>query len=419
MPETFALVRREFRASVRTRTYLLGTLVGPVLIALVFVLPLVFMKVGGNRQVVVVDADGTGLGARVAATLGADDRYRVDLVIPPPARADSVRAALRGRVAAETIDGYLWIGADAARSGEVVYEGRNAASPRDMGDIRRAVTPAVQTERLRDSGVDPAVLSEALRPVEVEALGLRADAPDGPSRAGESMDVAMVVTFGLYMMILLYGMSVLRGVREEKENRVVELVLSSVRPEQLMAGKVIGIGAAGLLQVTIWVAFAALAIGFGDVLAVALGAGLPDIPSIPWSLGAVFLACFLGGYFLYASIYAAVGATATSGQDAQNVQMIATAPLMLAFFAVFAVIDDPAGPVATAGSLLPFTSPLVLPPRIALAPVPAWELAAAFAILAVSCLAFLWIGGKVYKVTILATGQRPSLKQLWRWVRAG
>lgn len=416
LPRALVLVRREFLASVRTKSYVLGTLFGPALILLVIVMPALFAQLGDAPRIVVVDVGDTGLGAQAAAALRSEDRYRVELVTPDAGSADSARAALRARIAAEEIDGLVWVDPDVVGGGTVRYEGTHAASSRVLRQIRGAVTPAVQAERLRAAGIDPGVLGEALRPVEIEARGVRPERDADAS--ADAMEAAMAVSFALYMLILLYGMSVLRGIREEKENRVVELILSSVRPEQLMVGKVVGIGAAGLLQVTIWVAFAGLLLGFGDRLAAAVGLALPDLPSVPWSLGVIFLGCFLGGYFLYAAIYAAVGATAGSGQDAQNVQMIATAPLMIAFFSLFAVIENPTGTVATICSLVPLSSPLVLPPRLALVPVPAWELAAALAILAGSCLALLWVGGKVYRVTILATGQRPTVRQLWRWVRA-
>ncbi|MDX1661912.1 MAG: ABC transporter permease, partial [Gemmatimonadota bacterium] len=182
---------------------------------------------------------------------------------------------------------------------------------------------------------------------------------------------------------------------------------------------VFGIGLAGLLQVAVWVGFGALALAFGDEVAAAIGGGVPDLPRIPWEAGAIFLAFFAGGYFLYACIYAALGSVATSSQEAQNLQYPAIIPLFVAFMMVFAVTDDPGGGLAVAGTLIPLTSPLVVPVRAALAPVPWGEIALSAALLVATCWLFLWIAGRVYRVTILATGQRPSMKQLWRWVRSG
>lgn len=421
MSKTLALIRREFVSFARTKMFLVGTLFGPVLMSLLIVLPLVLSEAGGTRELVVVDATGGRVGHEVAAALdpggGADGRYSVRVLETSSASADSVRAALHERAVAEEIDGYLWLPPDIATGAGARYEGRHATSFRDLREMRGAIGEAVREERLRAAGIDPEVLREALAPVELEATGTREREARGA--AGDLFLVAQFMGMALYLVLLLYGNAILRGVREEKENRVVELILSSVRPEQLMAGKVFGIGLAGLLQVAVWVGFGALALAFGDEIAAAIGGSLPDLPRIPWQAGAIFLAFFAGGYFLYACIYAALGAIATSGQEAQNLQYPAIVPLFVAFMMVFAVTDDPGGTLAVVGTLIPLTSPLVVPVRAALAPVPWGELALSAALLVVTCRVFLWIAGRTYKVTILSTGQRPSFAQLYRWVRSG
>ncbi|MDX1624088.1 MAG: ABC transporter permease [Gemmatimonadota bacterium] len=419
--KTVAVVRREFLASIRTKGYVLGTLFGPALISLFIVLPALFSKMDGPRRLVVVDETGRGVGERIAGSLapeGGEGRYRVEVATPREGRADSLRTALRRRAASEEITGFVWLspGVVGEGRGGVLYEGRDASSPRDVREVEAAVAGTVREVRLSESGIDPERLQSVLEPVAFSARGIREEivgaTPD------ELVEAAIYLAMALYFVILFWGMAVLRGVREEKESRVVELVLSSVDPERLMAGKVAGIGAAGLLQLAVWVGFAALALGFGEEVAAALGGGVPELPRVPWSAGIVFLLCFTGGFFLYASIYAALGAVATSSQDAQSLQYFAVAPLFVAFMMIFSVLGDPGGTLATAGTLVPFTSPLVLPPRFVLVPVPGWQLALTAIALAAACWLFLWIGGKVYKVTILATGQRPSPRQLWRWVRA-
>lgn len=418
---TWAVVKREFLAFVRTKGFVIGTLFGPLILSLFLVLPVLFSRGGGSREVVIVDAAGDDLGRAVATALAPGEegvgRYRVRVISPLPDGADSLRASLRRRALAEEIDGWLWLPSDLDAGATVRYEGRHATSFRDVRELRGAVGEAVRAERLRASGIDPEILADAMRPVELEARGLQAqEASQGTP--DEIFFAAQFMAVALYLVILLYGNAILRGVREEKENRVVELVLSSVRPETLMAGKVFGVGAAGLLQVSVWVGFAALGLAFGEQIATAIGGSLPEVPSVPWRAGALFLLFFTGGYFLYASIYAALGAVATSGQEAQNLQYPAIVPLFVGFMMVFAVLDDPGSALATAGTLIPFTAPLVVPVRELVAPLPAWELALSVVLLAATCVLFVWLGGKVYKVTILASGQRPKLRKIWRWVRA-
>lgn len=421
MSKTLALIRREFVAFARTKMFLVGTLFGPLLMLLLIVLPLAFSEAGGTRDLVVLDATGGEVGREVAAALDpggeADGRYAVRVVDVSPEAGDSVRAEFRARAAAEEIDGYLWLPPDIATGTGARYEGRHATSFRDLREMRGAIGEAVREERLRAAGIDPQVLREALAPVELQSSGVREEESRGT--ADDLFLVAQFMGMALYLVLLLYGNAILRGVREEKENRVVELILSSVKPEQLMAGKVFGIGLAGLLQVAVWVGFAALAMAFGDDIAAAIGGSVPDLPRIPWQAGAIFLVFFAGGYFVYACIYAALGAIATSGQEAQNLQYPAIVPLFVAFMMVFAVTDDPGGTLAVVGTLIPLTSPLVVPVRAALAPVPWTELALSLALLIITCWAFLWIAGRTYKVTILATGQRPSFSQLFRWIRTG
>lgn len=421
MSKTLALIRREFIAFAWSKMFVIGTLFGPILISLLIVLPYLFSETGGTRELVIVDATGGQVGREVAAELDpggeADGRYAVQVIEAAPEAADSVRGALRARAAAKEVDGYLWLPPDITTGAGARYEGRYATSFRDLREMRGAVSEAVREERLRAYGIDPYVLSEALAPVEIEATGVREEEPRGTT--DDLFIFAQFMGMALFLVLLLYGNAILRGVREEKENRMVELILSSVRPEQLMAGKVLGIGLAGLLQVAVWVAFAALAMAFGDEITAAVGGSVPDLPRFPWQTGVIFLAYFAGGYFLYACIFAALGAVATSGQEAQNLQYPAIVPLFVGYLMIFAVTDDPGGTLAVVGTLIPLTSPLVMPVRAALTPVPWGELALSMALLVATCWAFLWIAGRVHRVTILSTGQRPSMKQLWRWVRAG
>jgi len=199
----------------------------------------------------------------------------------------------------------------------------------------------------------------------------------------------------------------------------VEVLLSSLRPWQLMTGKVVGIGAAGLLQVAIWIAFAAIAVTLGDEVLLRFGLTPPALPPVPASLAVVVLLFFAGGYFLYASLYAALGAMAASWQDAQNLQFPTLIILMVAFFTTFPVTESPESGLAVATSLIPFTSPLIVPARSALGAM-AWpDLVLPMALLFLGCVVLLWIAGRVFRVTILATGSRPTPRRLWRWLRAG
>jgi ABC-2 type transport system permease protein len=421
LSRTWTIVKREFVATTRTKGFLFGTLFGPAILAGWILLPALFADSGGTREIVVIDGTRTDLGSAVADQLARDSEYlafSARVVTPGPGAADSVRADMATRTAAGEIDGYVWLPPGMPLGESASYEARHATNMREVGTVRSAVDDAVRQARLRAAGIDPSTLSEALRPTPFVAREVDVDGR-GAAASGETMTmVAILAVFVIYFVILLYGNSVLRGVREEKENRVVEIVLSSIRAEQLMAGKVFGIGGACLLQVAIWVAVAALVSAFGEDLVRSIGGQVPTIPSIPASAALVYLAFFAGGFFLYASIYAALGSFATSGQDAQSMQFVAMAPLMVAFFMAFGVMNDPESALAVAGSLIPFTSLIIVPLRAILGAIPWSQTLLAAVLLALTCWGTLWVAGRVYRVTVLATGQRPTVRRLWRWMRA-
>lgn len=421
MSRTWTIVKREFLATTRTKGYLLGTLFGPAILAGWILLPALFADSGGAREVVVIDGTRSGLGQAVAEQLTHDSEdlaFSARVVAPAPGTADSVRAVMSARAAAGEIDGYVWLPPGLPSGESASYEARHATNMREVEAVRSAVDDAVRQARLRAAGIDPSTLSEALRPTPFEAREVSSEGK-GAAASGEAMVmVAIIGVFVIYFVILLYGNNVLRGVREEKENRVVEIVLSSIRAEQLMAGKVFGIGSACLLQVAIWVAVAALVSAFAEDIVRSIGGQVPSIPDIPASAAFVYLAFFAGGFFLYASIYAALGSLGSSGQDSQNMQFAAMMPLMVAFFMAFGVMNDPEGKLAVAGSLIPFTSLIVVPLRAILGAIPWSQTLLAAVLLALTCWGTLWVAGRVYRVTVLATGQRPSLRRLWRWVRA-
>ena len=430
MRDAWTIFRREFRTFVRSRAYLLGTLFGPLMIALFFVLPVWFMSGGGDRHLAIVDGTGRGLGDQVSAALREPQAIEGVRQRPPRVRVevaeieraygsmpDSLEVRYRSWVAADSLDGFLWLPAGVVDGAEARYVGENATSFGEMGELRSAVQRAVQVDRLRRAGIDPGAVGSTLRPVRLEV-----NKTEGGATAGTPDTIivlAQFMGFVAYFLIILYGYAVARGVQEEKRDRIVEILMSSVRPRSIMTGKVFGIGAAGLLQISIWAGFAALAFAFGGELVGRLGVPEPRLPDVPIRVWGVFLLWFVVGFLLYASLYAAIGAISTSEHEVQQLQFPVMMPLMVGFFMIFAVFSDPNGTVAVAGSLIPFTSPIVMPIRDAVTGVPPLELAGSLAILVATCALMLALGGLVYRVSILATGRRPSPKQLWRWVRAG
>ena len=435
MSKAWVVVKREFMEFVGKKTFVVATVLGPLAMIAFFGAQFYFMTQGGggHHAIVVLDASGRDVGQQVVSTITAQKpasalrkpaTYEAEVRPVSAGEVEAVREELRGRVAQDELDGYLYLAPDILTGAVAEYEGSNATNTTVTTELRVATQQTVQGMRLADAGIDPSQVGAALAGVRLDASKIGADGAQGSAEGAMIMGMAM--GFAIYMMVLLYGAAIMNGVVEEKRDRVVELVVSSIRAKDLMLGKVIGIGAAGLLQMTIWVAVAALVVINGPAIAGALGASdeivaelaaNPLIPTIPLSAVLVFLAYFAGGFFLYSTVYSILGAIATTAQEAQQLVFPALVPFILGFFMMFSALENPDSTIAVVGGLIPFTSPLVMPVRVALAGIAPLELAASLILLFGTAYAMIWLGGKIYRIGIFATGKRASFGEVVRWIR--
>jgi ABC-2 type transport system permease protein len=435
MSKTLAVIKREFTESVRTRTFLIGTILGPVFMIGLFAVQflIVSRSGGGEHTIAIVDATGQQIGEQVEGMLGTDAAasrrsgaratFTPELITIAAAEGDARRAALNARIVAGELDGFVFLPPDLIEGGIARYEGENATNNSVTTEVRNAVQQAVQSVRLEAQGFDAARVNQALRPVRLETAKTGDDGATGSAEV--TTVLAFLLGFAIYMSVLLYGASVMNGVLEEKRDRIVELIISSIRAEQLMLGKVVGIGATGVLQMAIWVAFAALLImnaaslarifNASDEIVLMLSQG-SLLPSVPATVGILFVVFFAGGFFLYSTMYAVLGAIATTSQEAQQLVFPIIMPLILGFFLVPMATQNPDGGPAVIGSIVPFTSPMVMPVRAMIGGVPPLQLMLSIALLLGTGMGIVWIGGKIYRIGILATGKRPSMREVWRWV---
>jgi ABC-2 type transport system permease protein len=264
-------------------------------------------------------------------------------------------------------------------------------------------------ERLAHQGMVASDVDSLMQPVKVDT-----------TQAGKNADttssfVAIYVLFFLmYMVILLYGMNVARSIIEEKTSRVFEVLLATIKPEEMMAGKVIGVGSVGLTQVAVWLLTAVILTSSSIVGA--LAGGNVHVSLNPMQI-IFFVVYFLLGYLLYSSIAAALGAMVNSEQELQQLNMILVMPLAGCMFALAPVITNPNGPVARIISLIPFCTPLIMYLRISLATPPAWEIALSIALMMVTIYAILWVASRIYRVGILMYGKKPNLPEILRWLK--
>jgi ABC-2 type transport system permease protein len=395
----------------------------------------------GVRNVIILDATGVGLGERVAA----------DLTAPPPtgrlgtdAAADTagVKPDLRivepAQLAAAEARATQEVMAEGGRVGYVVlddrtvagmtarYAGRNAASFRDVERIRNAVSQAVMLHQLRQAGADPRMMDAIARTrVRMPTERITDKGRGGSGQVGALL--AIFIAFLFYLSIAIHGQNVLRGVLEEKMTRVAEVVISSVQPQVLLAGKVLGVGAVGLTQQVIWVVSSAflinelgpVAMRMGGEAAQASPAGniMQAFTGVSVQLLALLLLFFLVGYIFYAALHAAIGSMVNSEQEAQQAAIPVMFLLIGTFLFVQPILVDPTGKLAVVMSWLPFSSPIIMPLRMTMIQIPTATLIGSLTIGILACVLVVWLAGRIYRVGMLMYGKRPSLSELIRWIR--
>lgn len=406
----WAVIRREFIQRVRSRWFLFATLGVPLLIVGGAVVPiwLTSQSEAAARTVVLIDRSGE-LGDAVAATLGAAG-YTVERAV------EVEEAETRARVAEERVGSLLVLDSTAlteARARLVSAESPSAL--RQLG-IRQAVIQAALERQLANTGTSvERVMGGGT--LEVETLRGASGGMADPAFAA-----AYAGSFVLYMIVLIYAVAVMRSVLEEKTNRIVEVIISSMRPWQLMLGKIVGVGAVGLTQLAVWAGVAALA--FVTALPAALRAR-PELGQIAQlrsllpdpSFFLYFVVFFLGGYFIYSALYAAVGAMCNSDEEAQQAQFPVMVLIIVPVFALVGVIEHPAAPASVVLSLVPFFSPFLMFARAVGGAAPPWQIVLSIVLMALTVLSVAWVAGRIYRVGILMTGKRPTVRELWRWLR--
>lgn len=418
MSQPWAVIAgREFLERVRTKWFVIGTLLGPIGMLALIVIPAVLARAGAESVHVKV-VDGTHrLAPAIAATLAATDKWRVEEVPDGP---EAAPAALLAEIKRGEINGFITIPPDALADGTIVYQGDNATSQSVAIALSRGISAVVLRERARAANVSDAQMTEVLRPV---ALDIKHTTGEAEGASGQAVFfVGFALMFIMYMAILLYAMNVMRSVVQEKTSRVVELMVAAAKPRSLMAGKVIGVGLVGLVQLAVWLGMAYLTMTYRDTVLGMFGvsgAGGVALPSLRVSEIAIVLVYFILGYFFYAALYAAVGAMVSTEQEAQQAQTPIVLLLVIPVTCMQLVANDPRGGTAELMTLLPFSSPVLMPMRYLLGGASVAQLFLSLAILAGSTALVIAAAARIYRVGILMYGKRPSVRELVRWLRYG
>jgi ABC-2 type transport system permease protein len=424
MAKLWAVIKREYLERVRSKWFLIATLFGPIFFSAIIIVPAWLAsrsKVTSDiYNIVILDAIGSGFGHRLAVNIAGDStnptRMPTVTNVAPSGLTPAESLATR-QVMDNTRNGYVVIDQQTLAGEAARYAGRNATSIADMERIKTAIRETILASRLEKVGLDNAQMKE----ITFIPLDFSAERITEKGRAGSGMASVLfgfAIGFLLYISIVIYGQTIMSGVLEEKTTRVAEVVMSSVSTDTLLAGKVLGVGAVGLTQQIIWIVVTYVLLKLRSPIMARLGAPAVNfsLPDISLGAGVVFLLFFLLGFIFYSSLYAAVGSSVNSESEARQ----AASPLMILIVstAVFIqpVLLNPTGTTARVLSLVPVSSPIIMPIRMAVTGVPPLELAASLGLLAVGCIAALWLASRIYRVGLLMYGKRPTMREMARWV---
>ncbi|HEX7340474.1 MAG TPA: ABC transporter permease, partial [Rhodanobacteraceae bacterium] len=318
-------------------------------------------------------------------------------------------------------DGVLELTPGVLDSGKLTYYGSNVSSLKAMGTLQSELSKIFASTRLTKAGIDTAMVDKAMHPVDMSAKRVSEGKLTGQS-GGSAFAVAYGMGFLLYVAIVSFGARTMTSVVEEKTSRVVEVLISSLTPFQMLMGKVLGVGSAGLLQMAIWGVSALLITTQAAHLVGAMGASPSALAvfstlSISGSMVVVFLLYFVLGFLLFGALYAAVGSMCNSVQETQQYATVVTVLILIGFLSMFGSIANPTGTLANVMSWIPFFSPFVMPVRWALTSIPLANLIGSLALLVIGMWCCVWLAARIYHTGILMFGKKPSWRELWRWIR--
>ena len=413
------IIKREYLVKIRSKGFWISTALLPMFTIAMALIPLLVSETkSSDDPIMIVDF----LGDYFPVFEESLERVGADEQIPPiwqveieGRSADEIMFDLNEKAEKGEIGGYFILDDESVQSEDITFFARSPSSAIGQQELTGLLAESIRKYRLRQLGVDIEGIEAAIQSVGIDVK----KATNNPNEKDQSGTGAFLTSFGMVMFIyfalIFYGVHVLRGVLEEKTSRIVEIIVSTTRPFDLMMGKIVGIGAAGLTQVMIWVLFGALTSlpSVGSALAISK----ENLPSIPIMSLVFFPVYFILGFFLYATMYAGIGAMFNSEEDAQQMTSFATMMLVIPLMVMTPVIKNPSGGLATALSMFPFFTPILMYLRIGVEMPPVWQIVLSTVIMIVTIFVAIWFCAKIYRVGILMYGKKPTIPEIFRWLR--
>jgi ABC-2 type transport system permease protein len=409
------IAKREYLEQIRGRSFRISTVLVPaVLIGLMSVSAFTGRKLGTGRHIVIA-ADNPTLAADIRGNMLADKRAHETVDVVAPFTAQDRDNVLK-RIQNKSLDGALIIEGSASAKPQAMYISESSGDFADTERLAEAVNDGILNLRLAQQGIAPDQVKSMLKTVPIQTQQLSGNGKIRKSQGVAPLYAAFLMTFLMTMPILLYGLDMARSIVEEKGSRIFEVMLAVARPDDMLTGKLLGVGAVGLTQIGIWIAAAVLLSGsalLGPVLRGDINLHFPLIEAV------LFPIYFVLGFFLYSAFFSGLAATCETAQDLQMYIMLAVIPTWTAFAILPFLLSNPNSPWVAAASMFPPTAPLVMVPRLGMlaAPYPWWQVILSIALMLLSIWAVIWFASRLYRVGILMYGKRATLPELLRWLR--
>ena len=415
MHKIWLIIKREYLVRVRKKSFIIMTILGPILMAALLIVPTFLATQTQENRIIALNEDANYI---------LEDSEFIHFTTIPTSEAELLKTDFNESpfYALLYIDGENF----------TLYSNQQISLSVSKS-IERQLEQLIEHEKLKLLGIDLQILEEASTEINITTKIISEDGNTSNSQAEASMGIGFLSGILIYMFIFMYGTMVMRGVIEEKTSRIVEVIISSVKPFQLMMGKILGVALVGLTQFVLWILLTIIIstvaeLAFLDVNVMATEMNSSDksviLAQVAELTGGInllqiflaFIFYFLAGYLMYSALFAAVGSAVDAEADTQQFVLPITIPLILSFVLITPIMENPDGTLAFWMSMIPFTSPVIMMVRLPFG-VANWELALSIGILIASFIATTWLAGRIYRTGILMYGKKATYKEIWKWLK--
>lgn len=415
MHKIWLIIKREYLVRVRKKSFIIMTILGPILMAALLIVPIYLADENQENRIIALNED---------ANYNLEDSEFIHFTTIPTSEAELLKTDFNE----SPFYALLYI------EGEnfTLYSNQQISLSVSKS-IERQLEQLIEHEKLKLLGIDLQILEDASTEINITTKIISEDGNTSNSQAEASMGIGFLSGILIYMFIFMYGTMVMRGVIEEKTSRIVEVIISSVKPFQLMMGKILGVALVGLTQFVLWILLtiiistvAELAFLDVNVMATEMNSSdqsviLAQVAELTGGINLVqiflaFIFYFLAGYLMYSALFAAVGSAVDAEADTQQFVLPITIPLILSFVLITPIMENPDGTLAFWMSMIPFTSPVIMMVRLPFG-VANWELALSIGILIASFIATTWLAGRIYRTGILMYGKKATYREIWKWLK--